>query len=102
MSLLNWSPAYAFTAQAASNIPTGSGVFYLLADETERSALFIGGAKNLREEFYYELEQQRTIMRPRASFFRYAQTLQPSENAAKLLEAHKRKYAQRPAFNSAF
>ena len=102
MSLFNWSPAYAFHASAAPKIPTGPGVFYLLADESERSAVYIGAAKNLREEFYYELEQQRTVMRPKAHFFRFAETLQPSEGATKLIDMHKRKFGQRPALNSGF
>ena len=100
--MFNWSAPYAFTAASASKVPTGGGVFYLMADESEISTVYIGAAKNLREEFFYELNQQRTVQRPKAHFFRFAETLQPSENATKLLEAHKRKYGKRPVLNSAF
>lgn len=100
--MFKWSAPYAFTVVSAPKVPTGAGVFYLMADETEGSAVYIGAAKNLRDEFHYELEQQRTVQRPKAHFFRFAETLQPSENATKLIEAHKRKYGTRPILNSAF
>tara|TARA_R110002096_G_scaffold302086_1_gene496988 strand:+ start:510 stop:812 length:303 start_codon:yes stop_codon:yes gene_type:complete len=100
--MFKWSVPFAFSPASATKVPTGGGVFYLMADEGEGSAVYIGAAKNLREEFLYELDQQRTVQRPRAHFFRYAETLQPSENATKLIEAHKRKYGRRPVLNSAF
>lgn len=83
-------------------MPNGAGVFYLMADESEGSAVFIGAARNLREEFAYELEQQRTVQRPKANFFRYAETLAPHEQATRLIEVHKRKYGRRPVLNSGF
>ncbi|MEE2565556.1 hypothetical protein [Hyphobacterium marinum] len=100
--MFKWSAPLSFTPQAASQVPTGGGVFYLLADESESSAVYIGAAKNLREEFAYELEQQRTVQRPKARFFRYAETLAPHEQATRLIGAHKRKFGQRPVLNSGF
>lgn len=100
--MFKWSVPLSFSAQAMSRVPTGGGVFYLMATESEDSAVYIGAAKNLRDEFAYELEQQRTVQRPKAHFFRYAETLSPHEQATRLIEAHKRKFGKRPILNSGF
>lgn len=99
---LHWGAVMPFTRARAMDVPETSGVYALMNGKREGDMVFLGGAKNLREEFLKEIATQAALANPRARFFCCAETPTPYEQADKEIQIFRRRFGRKPLLNSGF
>ncbi len=84
------------------DVPETPGVYALMSGKRESDMVFLGAAKNLREEFLKEISTQMSLENPHARFFCCAETPTPYEQADKEIQIFRRRFGRKPLLNSGF
>ncbi|WP_394693396.1 hypothetical protein [Hyphobacterium sp.] len=84
------------------DVPDASGVYALMSGKREGDMVFLGGSKNLREEFLKEIATQASLAKPQGRFFCCAETPTPYEQADKEIQIFRRRFGRKPLLNSGF
>lgn len=99
---LHWGKILPLSDGYAADVPEISGVYALMSGKRESDMVFIGGAKNLHEEFRKEIATQASLTKPRGQFFCCAETPTPYEQADKEIQIFRRRFGKKPLLNSGF
>ncbi|MBI1236396.1 MAG: hypothetical protein GC188_06900 [Alphaproteobacteria bacterium] len=99
---LRWSHAIKLDRTNIQQVPVIPGVFALVAGIHDEDVVYIGGAKNLQDEFLEEVRMQSTLDIPRANAFCYAEANSPYEQADKEIQIFRRRFGKKPLLNSGF
>jgi hypothetical protein len=99
---LRWSHAIKLDRANIQQVPVIPGVFALVAGIHDEDVVYIGGAKNLQDEFLDEVRMQSTLDIPRANAFCFAEANSPYEQADKEIQIYRRRFGNKPLLNSGF
>ena len=99
---LHWSRYIALSEGFAAEVPQVSGVYALLSGQRESDVVFLGGTKDLHDEFLKEVANQAALNRPHGKYFCFAETPAPYEQADREIQIHRRRFGRKPLLNSGF
>lgn len=99
---LRWSHAIKLDRANIQQVPVIPGVFALVAGIHDEDVVYIGGAKNLQDEFMEEVRTQSELDIPRANAFCFAEASSPYEQADKEIRIFRRRFGKKPLLNSGF